>query len=34
MAFEINTGILPVTGDSLLGESLLSDEALGRAGTP
>ena len=31
MAFEINTGILPVTGDSLLGESLLSDEALGRA---
>ena len=32
MAFEINTGILPVTGDSLLGESLLSDEALGRAG--
>jgi phosphotriesterase-related protein len=32
MAFEINTGILPVAGDSLLGESLLSDEALGRAG--
>ena len=32
MAFEINAGILPVAGDSLLGESLLSDEALGRAG--
>ena len=34
MAFEINTGILPVAGDSLLGESLLSDEALGGRGTP
>jgi phosphotriesterase-related protein len=31
MAFEISTGILPVTGDSLLGESLLSDGILGRA---
>ncbi|HEX2035391.1 MAG TPA: esterase [Chloroflexota bacterium] len=30
-AFEINTGILPVTGDSLLGESLLDEPALGRA---
>jgi phosphotriesterase-related protein len=32
MAFEITTGILPVAGDSLLGESLLSEDALGRAG--
>ncbi|MGH2354795.1 MAG: phosphotriesterase family protein [Chloroflexota bacterium] len=31
-AFEIGTGILPVAGDSFLGESLLSDEVLGRAG--
>lgn len=29
--FEITTGILPVVGDSCLGESLLSDTALGRA---
>jgi phosphotriesterase-related protein len=31
MAFEISVGILPIAGDSLLGESLLSDEVLGRA---
>ena len=29
--FEISVGILPVTGDSYLGQSLLSDEALGKA---
>jgi phosphotriesterase-related protein len=29
--FEISVGILPVAGDSFLGESLLSEEALGRA---
>lgn len=29
--FEINTGILPIAGDSYMGESLLSEEALGRA---
>jgi phosphotriesterase-related protein len=29
--FEITTGILPVVGDSYLGESLLTEEALGRA---
>ncbi|HET7769968.1 MAG TPA: hypothetical protein VFN74_14420, partial [Chloroflexota bacterium] len=29
--FEISVGILPVAGDSYLGESLLSEEALGRA---
>src|SRR5262249_12137883 len=32
LAFEITNGILPVTGDSYLGESLLADEVLGRAG--
>ncbi len=31
-AFEIAAGILPVAGDSYLGQSLLSDVALGRAG--
>lgn len=31
-AFEIATGILPVAGDGFLGESLLSEVALGRAG--
>lgn len=30
-AFELNTGILPVAGDALLGESLLTEAALGRA---
>lgn len=29
--FEIGVGILPVAGDSFMGESLLSEEALGRA---
>jgi len=29
--FEISVGILPVTGDSFLGESLLSEDVLGRA---
>ena len=31
LEFEIGVGILPVAGDSFMGESLLSEEALGRA---